>query len=77
MDDCLSRQAGLPSDDDVGEGADALADGLVALARLQELLEGHEAVPVQVHPLKRRAIQFTQYGLQDKTPFYYLFPIFL
>ena len=41
------------SDDDVGEGADALAHGVVVLARLQELLEGHEAVPVQVHLLKR------------------------
>ena len=39
------------SDDDVGEGADALAHRLVALARLQELLQGHEAVPVQVHLL--------------------------
>ena len=41
----------FPSDDDVGECADALAHGLVALARLQELLQGHEAVPVQVHLL--------------------------
>ena len=41
------------SDDDVGECADALAHGLVALARLQELLQGHEAVAVQVHLLKR------------------------
>ena len=43
----------FPSDDDVGECADALAHGLVALARLQELLQGHEAVAVQVHLLKR------------------------
>ena len=50
-----------PSDHDIGEGADALAHRLVALARLQELLQGHEAVSIQVHLLKRDVAMLRKY----------------